>query len=230
MKLFNLQSEVLTSVQAKSGDVLEDIAVTRDVDLLYTGFKTINLVKNNKTRTVIKLEGWRPANLCCTAAGDLLVALVTDDCEQISKVMRYSGFKQKQTIQFDDQGKSLFSCDIDTKFISENINLAICVADCGDITVVVVNQSGKLRFRYSGHPSDAKISFQPRSLTTDSEGHILIADYNYHNDYVHVLDQDGQFFRYIPELSHPFGLCVDFKDNLYVAEINPGKVRKIRYL
>jgi streptogramin lyase len=226
MKLLSLRGQLVKSIETKSGDWPRDIAVTRDGDLVYTDYKSVNLMKKKK-RIEITPHGWWPCNICCTAYGDILVTMYSDDRIQ-SKVVRYTGSTEKQNIQHDDQGHPLYSSG-GTKYISENRNLDICVADYKANAVVVVSASGKLRFRYTGHPTDIGESFTPRGLTTNSQGHIIVADY--HNRRIHIVDQDGQFLRYIHcDLHFPWGLCVDIRDNLFVAESEVAKVKKIQCL
>lgn len=85
-------------------------------------------VNYRQTKELIRYQGWTPVNLCITNTGDLLVSMFSDDLTQ-SKVVRYSEFRKKQTIQFDNEGKPLYSGNDSIKCITENRNHNICVAD-----------------------------------------------------------------------------------------------------
>nr|XP_022297455.1 uncharacterized protein LOC111106879 [Crassostrea virginica] len=232
IKCFNIQGVLEKTNMTKSGKMPRDIAVDFDGTVMYSDEtqKTVYKVKNDQTKAIIALQGWNPAELCVTTSGDLLVTMYSDDYTQ-SKVVRYSGSTVKQTIQFDDEGQPLYSGNRNLKYISENRNLDICVADWGAGAVVVVNQAGKLRFRYSGHSSTTKTKpFKPIGITTDSESRILTVDWD--NHCIHILDSNGQFLRYIDNcgLKDPYGVCVDSNDNLFVCELNRGNVKKIKYM
>uniref|UniRef100_A0A8W8LYZ1 B box-type domain-containing protein n=1 Tax=Magallana gigas TaxID=29159 RepID=A0A8W8LYZ1_MAGGI len=217
IKCFNIKGTTLHTIHTKSGSCPRYLAVDSDGSLLYSDneTRTVNKVKNGHTEELIRLQGWMPSNLCVTSTGDLLVTMHSEDLTQ-SKVVRYSGSTEKQTIQYDDEGKPLYSGQ-GSKYITDIRNHDICVADFWAGAVVVVNQDGKLRWKYTGHRSVTKNEeFRPWGITTDSQSRILTADFN--NHCIHILDHNGQFLRYIDncDLQDPTGLCVDNNDNLFV--------------
>ncbi|XP_062591476.1 uncharacterized protein LOC134252961 [Saccostrea cucullata] len=230
MKLYNHKGKLIKEIQSELRAYQHDIAVTRSGDLVYTEpyTRTVNRVKNEQIQEVIRLQHWIPYNICSTISDDLLLTMDSDNGKQ-SKVVRYSGSTEIQSIQFDDEGRPLYSSHY-LKHINENRNLDICVADKDAHSVVVVSHGGKFLFRYTGHSNIASGSFNPYGITTDSQCQILTTDAD--SNLIHILDQDGQFLRYIEncDFCNPWGLCVDSKDNLFVTECFSGKVKKIRYM
>ncbi|XP_065940227.1 uncharacterized protein [Magallana gigas] len=236
IKCFNIGGLLIQTIKTKSGDKPFDIALDSDENILYNDRKTrtVNKIKNGLTEELIRLQEWSPVNLCVTSTEDVLVSMYNDSktrCQ--TKVVRFSGYTEKQTIQFDSEYKPLYSGAITTKYISENRNHDICVADHGAGAVVVVNQDGKFRWRYSGHFSITRSkTFRPSGITTDSQNRILTSDSTSVKHCIHILDQNGQFVRYIDtcNLRYPGGVCVDNNDNLFVCEEAKGNIKKIRYL
>lgn len=230
IKQYDVHGKLVKSFKTKSGNIPNDITVTMSGEIVYTDEdrRTVNVVKNGKIREVIKLKRWRPLKLYSTSLGDILVIMDHSDYNQ-SKVVRYSGFEEKQNIQFDDNGRPLFSSGYYSKYICVNINLDICVADCVSQVVVVVSQDGILRFIYKGSPFLTKEPFKPCGIVCDSQSRILTVDNTTKS--IHILDKDGQFLCYIPnlDLQGPFALCINANDNLFVAECHTGKVYNIQY-
>ncbi|XP_078337155.1 uncharacterized protein LOC111134020 [Crassostrea virginica] len=232
IKCFNTQGILQKTIKTKSREGPNDIAVYSDGALVYSDWatRTVYKVENDQTEEIIRLQGWRPANLCVTSSSDILVSMYSDDRTQ-SKVIRYSGSTVKQTLHLDDEGQPLYSGNGFPKRITENRNLDIGVADSKAGAVVVVNQTGKLRFRYTGRPSPTKNEpFNPTGITTDCQSRLLTSDWK--NHCIHILDVNGQFLRYIDncDLKSAVGLYVDNDDNLFVCEHFTGIVKKIRYL
>lgn len=232
IKCYDMEGVLLKEIKTKSNLYPDDIVVDSNSDLIYSDWTTYTVykVENDKTVAVINLHEWIPNNLCVTATPcNLLVTMYKYDKTQ-TKVVRYSGAIGKQTIQFDEVGKALYSLNNKVKYINENRNLDICVADLGADAVVVVNHAGKLRFRYLGHPSISHCKrFNPRGIATDSHGHILTADCK--NHCIHILDRNGQFLRCIDncDLRYPCGICVNNSNDLFVCEYKRGNEKRIKY-
>lgn len=151
MRLYNLYGEQLYSIQTKSGDEPSSIGVTKSGDLIYIDNNGVSIA-NKSIETVISLSEWIPCGVCSSSSGNLLIIMDRDDFNQ-TKVVRFSDSKEKRSIQFNDNGKPLYSSGPFFKYIEENRNFDICVSDYKAGAIVVVNQDGKFRFTYTGPPS-----------------------------------------------------------------------------
>ena len=179
--------------------------------------------------TFLDLSKWCPRGLCHTTNGDLLVSMRSPDKTQ-SRVVRYTEKTESKVIEYDKRGTNLFSVNVSrVLFLTENSNGDICVSDLAGKSVVVVNASGDLRFKYWGKISEQSkyTSFTPSDIVTDVGHRIIISDYS--NDTIHVIDCDGHFVCYI-EYPCNGGLRVNADYNLVVGEETTGKIRVIKYL
>lgn len=235
IRLYDLKGELLTEIPTNSGDSPQDIAMTNKDGNGYLVYidcsdRTVNIMKSVQVQKIIRLESWNPIGVCGTSSGEFLVIMVSD-FEQ-TKVVRYSKSTAIQSIEITDSCPPHYLADgaeNSQKYICENNNLDICVSDTDFNVVVVFDHAGKLRFQYTGKKSPKQKRFWPNGITTDSQSRILIADSK--NKYIHVLDKDGQFLRGIDncDLVNPWGICVNTRDDLFVAEKDTGIIKKIQY-
>ena len=215
------------SICTKTGKRPADIALTRYGDIVYTDLsdRSINIVTNSMTQLLVRLKEWLPFYVCSTSSGDLLVTMSSGRYERRNKIVRYNGSNEKQSIQWDEKWGQFTDSGIGK--LIENRNLDICVVDGSAGKVVVLNTDGKLRFRYSGRSVHKDKQFMPIEITTDSLGRILALDFA--SKSIHILDQDGNFLRFIDNcsLENPSSICVDSNDNIFVSDVN--RVKKIQY-
>lgn len=55
----------------------------------------------------IRLQGWKPSNLCRASPDDRLVVLNSNDYKN-TKIVHYSGSTERQTIQFNNKGNQMY--------------------------------------------------------------------------------------------------------------------------
>ncbi|XP_062583956.1 uncharacterized protein LOC134245711 [Saccostrea cucullata] len=208
------------------------MTVSRQGELIYSDSanRTVNIVRDGKTETLITTpRGWHPLELCCTRSGDILVSMCTTDNSHY-KIVRYQGQRVTQEIDKDEHGDPIYQGGKYQVFVVENNNGDIVASDQNADTVVVVDRTGKVRFRYNDKPPGGKKSFYPSQIVTDSMGHIIVADYL--NNCLHILDQNGQFLRCVDNcgLERPSGLSVDSEGRVWVGLFDSGEVKVIQYM
>ncbi|XP_062585259.1 E3 ubiquitin-protein ligase TRIM71-like [Saccostrea cucullata] len=193
------------------------------------GHWNIYIYTRNAVNVLLSTPNWFPVGLHYIENGDLLVSMRSTNKIK-SRVVRYFGTIEKLKIQYDSQGQPLFSTgSTAVLLLTENGNGDICVADNSDKTVVAVDSSGGLRFKYKGNLSKQTKyrDFIPLNIATDVNTQILIDDNS--NNIVHIIDCDGNFVRYI---EHPCngGLSIDTEHKLVIGDRDSGKVQIIKYL
>jgi hypothetical protein len=148
----------------------DDITVNRQGELIYSDNynRTVNIVRHGKTQTLITTpQGWHPEGLCCTRSGDILVSMGTaDNCHL--KIVRYQGQRVTQEIDKDDHGNPIYQGGEYAVYVTENNNGDIMASDLNARVVVVVDRTGKVRFRYNDKPPGGQKSFAPTNIVTDS--------------------------------------------------------------
>lgn len=232
LKLFQCDALQSESGATRSCLTLKHVifeGVTTTGDLIY-GIKLKNTIfksTKDKTQVMINLHDWKLLSLCITAFGELLVCM-TDERKYRCRVVRFNQDPEiMQIIQYDHQGESLYTSGMLSKYIEENRNGDICLADCDAGAVVVTDKAGKLRFRYVGTISSQKSDqFCPVGIATDSMAQILVSD----SLKVHIVDNNGQFLRFLDIVcSNPMRLALDEGDNLFIADTH-GNVKMVVYM
>nr|XP_022304805.1 uncharacterized protein LOC111111908 [Crassostrea virginica] len=216
----------------------DDISVTKGRELIYSDDDsgTVNIVRHGKSETLITTpQGWTSGRLSCTRSGDILVHVFEwmfslYNSKRKNKIIRYQGQSIKQEINKDRQGNPIFKDGTCSLFMSENNNGDVCVSDLNANTVVVVDNTGRVRFRYDGTPARILKSFTPRYIVTDALSQIILTDID--NNCLHILDQNGQFLRCVDVcgLKKPRGLSVDSEGRLWVGLLDTGQIKIIKYL
>jgi hypothetical protein len=227
----DIHGTVTDTVISTCIDFPDDITVNRQGKLIYCdGYNsTVNIVRHGKTETLIKTpQGWFPERLCCTRSGDILVSMCTADRSH-HKIVRYQGQRVTQEIDRDERGNPIYQGGKYVLFVTENNNGDIVASDANADTVVVVDKTGKVRFRYNDKPLGGQQPFCPTQIVTDSMGHIIVGDHL--NHCLHILDQNGRFLRcVVSALYTPTAMSVDSEGRLWVGQCESGVVKVIQYI
>lgn len=207
-------------------------------NILYTDMenkKIRKVAKNLQKMGEINTE-WYPIGMCLSLSGHILVCVAQLKASEsnesdIGKILRMNCQGNIfQEIQRKSNNENLYIRPI---CISENVNQDICVSDCTKCSVIVVDRTGLFRFAYGGGfiLKNGK-EFIPTELDTDKDGNILITDEI--NNFVHLLDVNGRFLKYIltteDGISTPRGLKVDDKDRLWLTETDTQRIKVFQYL
>lgn len=173
--------------------------------------------------------GWNTEALAESAELNGFFLFLRRDDNRQSKVLRIVDGQVRGEYQYDDNGKDLFNSNCYDFFLAENRNGDICVSDTASL--VVLDRTGKFRFRYHGKVFDTfDKPFKPRGVSTDSRGNIFLADLD--NRCIHVLDKDGRFVRYVTcggSLDKLCDVSCDEKGRLWVAERLTANIKCIEY-
>lgn len=123
--------------------------------------------------------------------GYILVVLNSNDYKN-TKFIRNSGSTDKQTIQFNNKEKPMYSYGSYYRYIKDNKNFYMCMSDGRARSVL---KAQELRLTCTVHQLLNGNNSISNGIITDSRNRIVTVEYICHC--IHILHQDGQFLRYI---------------------------------
>lgn len=176
--LVDLEGSVRDTVISTCVDFPGDIQLNRDGELVYSdvAHQRVNVVKNGNTETLITTPGDSfPHNLCCTRSGDILIGMGSANSHP--KIVRYQGERKLMEIDKDEHGNPIFQGRHIS--VTENINGDIVTSDAKSKSVIAVDKTGRIKFRYNQSPPGREMPFCPGKIITDSVGRIIVADDNH---------------------------------------------------
>ncbi|XP_065908000.1 E3 ubiquitin-protein ligase TRIM71-like [Dysidea avara] len=110
----------------------------------------------------------------------------------------------------------------DPEDVTVNIHNQLLVTDYEHHCIHIFQLDGHYITKFGVQGSDRGQLHHPRSLTSDSNGHILVVD---HNHRVSVFDKDGNFIHCFGsngskegQFSSPYGIAISPKDGIHVCD------------
>ncbi|XP_061179064.1 uncharacterized protein LOC133187662 [Saccostrea echinata] len=191
------------------------------------------VVEKGDSKLCLSTSGWKAEGLCATSTHELLICVSNSSSQEV-KVIRCDPSRTNpelmitQEIQFNGE-HPLFLFGELHHFIAENKNGDICVSDTNADAVIVVEKSGKFRFKYQGKVVIGKMLFRPDQIITDSLCNIIVTDFM--NNCLHILDQNGLYLKCVDNcgLDFPIPLEIDKNGDLLVGMFLSGQINLIRY-
>lgn len=228
---FDDRGKALVSLKiSKNLGQASGLAILRTGNVLFSCFenkKIVQLFPNSAEVWVKATTEWHPTGLCVCRNDDILVSQVSQPRDvghstRRGLVSKYSKSWNLLLKISSDGNHDLFS---QPDYIAENVNQDICVSDALKQRVIVLTYEGKKRFSYRGMAQ----KFDPRQLSTDSLGNIVVADNA--NRCVHLLSKDGMFLSVIvTKLNEAHGLGLDGEDRLYELGWMSKRMKIYKYL
>nr|XP_022297212.1 uncharacterized protein LOC111106714 [Crassostrea virginica]XP_022297213.1 uncharacterized protein LOC111106714 [Crassostrea virginica] len=224
IKRMNIHGSVKEKVRCQN--IPSDISLTEKRELIYSDQinRTVNIIRQGKIEVLITVpKGWQPLGICYTRSRGMLVSL---QMSERNKIVYYRGEEITMEIDKDEHGNHIFRNGHDMLHVTKNINGDICVTDENAKTVIVVNNEGRVRFRYNGIRAR---SFEPRCIVTDSLGHILVTELSF--ECIYILSQDCNLLRCVENcnLDTPCALSVDNQGSMWVGLYYKGNIKVIQY-
>lgn len=226
----DLEGNVKETVTTKCLYWPDDIAVTKRGELIYSDSDggTVNIFRSGRAEALITApQRWKPHRLCCTKSGGILVSVSSG---RHNKIIRYEENQIAQIIEKNEDGKPLFLEGICKLYATENENGDLCVSDTNASIVVVLDMTGRVRFRYDGSAAKIKGPFNPNCLVTHSSGQIIVTDNS--NLCLHILDRNGKFLSCLDCFGQQrcYGLSIDTEERLWLAFNSTNEIKVFHYL